>query len=103
MSVYMITTVIRHVSGELSSMRAYIVPEFGAPGTVGERPTPEPSEGQLLVRIAAAGVNAMDPIFATGIYKDYMEHRLPLTPGSDYAGTVEAVGPGVTGFQAGDE
>jgi NADPH:quinone reductase-like Zn-dependent oxidoreductase len=70
---------------------------------IGDRPTPEPSEGQLLIRVKAAGVNAMDPIFASGVYLDYMEHRLPLTPGSDYAGTVEATGPDVAGFQAGDE
>ena len=84
-------------------MRAYIVPEFGDPGSIGERPKPEPGEGQLLIRVKAAGVNAMDPVFRGGWFKDYMEHRLPLTPGTDYAGTVEAVGPGVTDFAPGDE
>jgi NADPH:quinone reductase-like Zn-dependent oxidoreductase len=88
---------------ESSVMRAFIVPEFGVRGSVGERPMPEPTEGQLLIRVKAAGVNAMDPIFASGAYRDYLEHRLPLTPGSDYAGTVEATGPDVAGFQAGDE
>src|SRR5262245_18206725 len=113
MSVYKITSEISMVltrgaaapssTQGASAMRAYIVPEFGAHGTVSERPVPEPAEGQLLVRVKAAGVNAMDPIFAAGMYKDFMEHRLPMTPGSDYAGTVEAAGPGVTGFEAGDE
>jgi NADPH:quinone reductase-like Zn-dependent oxidoreductase len=84
-------------------MRALIVPEFGTPGTIAERPTPEPAEGEVLVNVKAAGVNAMDPIFASGVYKDFMEHRLPLTPGSDYAGTVEAIGPGVSGIAVGDE
>lgn len=84
-------------------MRAFIVPDFGDPGSVGDRPTPEPGEGELLVRVKAASVNAMDPIFRGGWFKDYMEHRLPLTPGSDYAGTVEAAGPGVQGFAPGDE
>src|SRR5271157_960875 len=84
-------------------MRAFIVSEFGNPGSVGERPKPEPIEGQILVRVKAAGVNAMDPIFRAGYAKDFMEHRFPLTPGLDYAGTVEAVGPGVAGIAVGDE
>ncbi len=84
-------------------MRAFIVPEFGSPGSVGERPTPEPGEGEILVRVSAAGVNAMDPIFRAGYYKDFMEHRFPLTPGLDYAGTVEALGTGVEGVAVGDE
>jgi NADPH:quinone reductase-like Zn-dependent oxidoreductase len=45
----------------------------------------------------------MDPMVTTGMLKDFMEHRLPLTPGSDYAGTVERIGPGLTGFDIGDE
>ena len=84
-------------------MRAYMVPEFGASGTIGERPVPEPAEGQILVRVRAAGVNAMDAIMVMGVYKDFMEHRLPLTPGLDYAGTVEAIGPEVEGIAVGDE
>jgi len=84
-------------------MRAFIVPEFGDPGHVGDRPTPTAESGQLLIRVHAAGVNAMDPVFRGGYYKDYMEHRLPLTPGIDYAGTVEAIGPDVDGFAVGDE
>jgi NADPH2:quinone reductase len=84
-------------------MRAFIVPQYGETGAVGERAKPEPAEGQLLVRVRAAGVNAMDPIIRGGFAKDFMEHRLPLTLGLDYAGTVEAVGPGVGGFVPGDE
>jgi len=84
-------------------MRAFMVPEFGAAGGVGERPLPEPGEGEVLVKVKAASVNAMDPVYRSGMFKDYMEHRLPLTPGIDYAGTVTAVGPGVTGVAVGDE
>jgi NADPH:quinone reductase-like Zn-dependent oxidoreductase len=84
-------------------MRAFIVPEFGEPGSVGERPKPEPEEGQILVRVKAAGVNTMDAVIRAGYAKDWMEHRFPLTPGSDYAGTVEAIGPGVDGVSVGDE
>ena len=84
-------------------MRAYIVPEFGHAGTIEEQPVPQPSEGQILVRVRAAGVNAADVMVRAGYLKDYMEHRFPLIPGRDFAGTVEAVGPGVTDFAPGDE
>lgn len=84
-------------------MRAFIIEEFGQPGSVGERAKPEPGEGEILVRVKAAGVNAMDPVFRAGWAQSFMEHRMPLTPGLDYAGTVEAVGPGVDGFAPGDE
>jgi NADPH:quinone reductase-like Zn-dependent oxidoreductase len=84
-------------------MRALIVNEFGEAGIIGERPRPEPEDGQLLVRVRAAGVNAMDAIVRAGFAKDFMEHRFPVTLGLDYAGTVEAVGSGVEGFSIGDE
>jgi NADPH:quinone reductase-like Zn-dependent oxidoreductase len=88
---------------ESPDMRAFIVPDFGEPGSIGERPTPDPQAGELLVRVEAASVNAMDPVVRAGWFRDYMEHRLPLTPGFDYAGTVAAVGDGVDGFVIGDE
>ena len=84
-------------------MRAYIVPEFGHPGMIEEQPIPEPAEGQVLVRVRAAGVNAADVMVRAGYLKDYMEHRFPLIPGRDFAGTVEAVGEGVTDYTPGDE
>jgi NADPH:quinone reductase-like Zn-dependent oxidoreductase len=84
-------------------MRAYSIPQFGADGAVSQRAIPEPGEGEILVRVHAAGVNAMDPFYGTGRYQSFMEHRLPITPGNDYAGTVEALGPGVEGLAIGDE
>jgi len=84
-------------------VRAFFYPEFGAPGVIGERPKPTAGEGEILVKVDAAAINAMDPNLGSGAYKDYMEHRLPLIPGSDYAGTVVAVGPGVSGIAIGDE
>jgi NADPH:quinone reductase-like Zn-dependent oxidoreductase len=84
-------------------MRAMVVETFGEMGTIGEKPRPEVEEGQLLVRVRAASVNAMDAIVRAGFAKDFMEHRFPLTLGLDYAGTVEAIGAGVEGFAVGDE
>ncbi|HTS15367.1 MAG TPA: NADP-dependent oxidoreductase [Candidatus Sulfotelmatobacter sp.] len=84
-------------------MRAFTIQEFGKPGSVQMRPIPVPQEGEVLVRVKAAGVNAMDPLIASGAYQAMMEHRLPLTPGLDVAGVIEAVGPGVEGLRVGDE
>lgn len=84
-------------------MRAMVVETFGQAGTIGEKPRPEVEEGELLVKVRAASVNAMDAMVRAGFAKDFMEHRFPLTLGLDYAGTVEAVGPGVDGFAVGDE
>lgn len=61
-----------------------------------ERPVPGPS--QLLVKVGAAGVNFIDTYKRSGTYKV----PFPFTPGSEAAGTVEAVGDGVTGFVPGD-
>jgi NADPH2:quinone reductase len=61
-------------------------------------PIPEPGPGQVLLRIEAIGVNFIEIYFRKGVYKS----ALPLIPGSEAASTVEELGPGVTGFAAGD-
>lgn len=84
-------------------MRAFVIDEFGKPGAVRDHPDPQAEDGEVLVRVRAAAVNAMDPGVAKGLFKDHMEHRLPLVPGIDGSGVVERVGPGVDGFAEGDE
>lgn len=83
-------------------MRAFVIPEFGGTGSVTDRPTPEPTEGQVLIRVHAAGVNAMDTAIVSGAFASRMEHRLPLIPGLDVSGVVQAVGPGVQAMGVGD-
>lgn len=61
-------------------------------------PDPVPAEGQALVRIEAIGVNFIDVYHRTSLYKV----PLPFTLGQEAAGTVEAVGPGVSGVAIGD-
>jgi NADPH:quinone reductase len=61
-------------------------------------PTPEPGPGEALVRHAAVGLNYIDVYFRTGLYKT----ALPATIGMEGAGTVLAVGSGVTVVQPGD-
>ncbi|VXB09036.1 Quinone oxidoreductase [Arthrobacter sp. 9AX] len=61
-----------------------------------ERPVPGP--GQLLIEVAAAGVNFIDTYKRSGVYKV----QYPFIPGSEAAGTVAALGEGVSGFAPGD-
>jgi NADPH2:quinone reductase len=77
-------------------MKAIQVHQFGGPEVLKleEIPTPKPEPGQVLVRARAAGVNPYDTYMRNGTYAT--KPPLPYTPGSDAAGTVEAVGPGVT-------
>jgi NADPH2:quinone reductase len=63
-----------------------------------ETPVPEPGPGQVLVKIAASGVNFIDVYFRTGLYKA----DPPIVLGSEAAGSVERVGPGVSGLEPGD-
>ncbi len=81
-------------------MRAIVVNELGGPEvlTLEERPDPEPGPGDLLVDVAAGGVNFIDIYQRTGIYP----MDLPYVVGSEGAGTVTAVGAEVSEFAVGD-
>src|SRR5262245_5115540 len=67
-----------------------------------EVPAPVAGAGQVLVRIAASGVNPLDLKIRAGTAA-HARHPLPAVLGIDMAGTIEAVGPGVTDFSPGDE
>ena len=84
-------------------MKAFALDGFGEQGSVRDLPVPDPEEGQLRLRVAAAGVNPFDVSVVQGYVKDQMEHRFPLVPGMDASGTVDAVGEGVEGYAVGDE
>src|ERR1700678_1333766 len=82
-------------------MRAIVVNETGGPEVLvhaEEHPDPEPGPGQVVVEAAAAGVNFIDIYRRSGVYKQ----PLPYVPGSEGAGTVVAVGEGVTDVAVGD-
>jgi NADPH:quinone reductase len=83
-------------------MKAIQVDRFGGPEVLEfqEIPTPKPGPGQVLVRVHAAGVNPYDTYMRGGTYA--IKPALPYTPGSDAAGTVEAVGEGVKKVKPGD-
>lgn len=88
--------------GELGgAMRAVRVHECGDAGALRyeEVDVPRPQAGEALVEVAAAGVNFIDVQHRAGRYKP---PKLPFTLGSEAAGTVTAVGPGVTEVAMGD-
>jgi NADPH2:quinone reductase len=84
-------------------MRAFAIDGFGQVGSIRDLPEPVPGEGEVLVEVRAAGVSTTDLAVMAGMLKDYLEHKFPLVPGIDVSGVVGRVGPGVEGFQEGDE
>jgi NADPH:quinone reductase len=83
-------------------MKAIIVDRFGDPEVmrIEEVADPVPGEGQVLVRLYAAGVNPVDSYIRSGLYSQ--QAHLPYTPGFDGAGVVIAVGAGVKHRKTGD-
>jgi NADPH:quinone reductase-like Zn-dependent oxidoreductase len=84
-------------------MRALHVPAPGDQPRLGEVPIPQVTEGLVLVRVRAAGLNAIDNAIAAGLLTGMMPHEYPVVVGRDAAGVVEAVGPGVDHVRVGDE
>jgi putative PIG3 family NAD(P)H quinone oxidoreductase len=85
------------------SMRAVVITEFGGPEVLRLQDVerPEPGLRQILVRVSASGLNRADLVQRVGKYPA-PPGSPPDIPGLEYAGTVEAVGPGVTLWEKGD-
>ncbi|WP_343703115.1 NADP-dependent oxidoreductase [Chitinophaga sp.] len=83
-------------------MKAVAVTSFKAIPQLMDLPEPQVKEGQILIRLAAAGLNPFDWKMVDGILKDHMPHVFPLIMGVDGAGVVEATGAGVTRFKKGN-
>jgi NADPH:quinone reductase-like Zn-dependent oxidoreductase len=83
------------------TMKAIRIDRFGGPETLAlqDVPRPTPAAGELLVRVQAAAINPIDWKLREGLFRDL---KLPFTPGGDFCGTVEEVGPGVTTYEKGD-
>lgn len=86
-------------------MKAVIIKEFGGIDKleVAEIPKPEPDEGEVLIRIKAAGVNPVDYKIRSGLYQGRMPIELPAILGWDVAGIVEKNGFGASRFDPGEE
>jgi len=85
-------------------MKAIVVHEYGGPEVLKfeDYPDPVPGRGEVLVRVAAAGVNPIDYKRRAGLTRDFYPLKFPALIGVDMSGTVVTVGPGVEDFGAGN-
>ena len=85
-------------------MKAVLLRRFGGPDALemATVDTPQPGEGEVLVRVVSTSVNPIDNKVRKGELRFMIgEDRLPLILGRDVAGVVEATGPGVSGIEVG--
>jgi NADPH:quinone reductase-like Zn-dependent oxidoreductase len=83
-------------------LRAIAVNEYGATPAIVELPTPEPGQGQVLLKLRAAAMNPMDRMLASGNWRP-MPATFPMVLGADCAGVVEKLGEGASRFSVGDD
>lgn len=83
-------------------MRAVTLAQVPGSPEVTEAEVPRPEAVEVLVKVAASSVNGFDLGTVAGYLQGMREHRFPLIPVKDFAGTVEAVAEGVEGFAVGD-
>nr|HMN52147.1 NADPH:quinone oxidoreductase family protein [Xanthobacteraceae bacterium] len=83
-------------------MKAVLCVRYGGPEALEIRDIPEPvaGKGEVVVKIAAAALNFFDTLIIQGKYQ--YKPDMPFSPASEFSGTVESVGEGVTGFKPGD-
>ncbi len=83
-------------------MKAIQCTEWGGPERlrVADLPLPVPAAGEVRIRVAAAGVNFPDALIVQKKYQ--VQPQLPFVPGTEVAGTVDAVGENVSGLKVGD-
>src|ERR1700683_4371895 len=85
-------------------MKAVVLHAYGPPSNLKLEDFADPTAGpgEVLVRVHAAGVNPIDWKIRSGAMERFYEMPFPWIPGYDFAGTVQALGEGVTGFAIGD-
>jgi len=83
-------------------MKAILCHRYGAVDQLklSDLPQPEPGEGEIVVRVAAAALNFFDTLLVAGKYQ--VKPDFPFSPAAEFAGTVHSVGAGVTSFAIGD-
>jgi NADPH:quinone reductase-like Zn-dependent oxidoreductase len=89
---------------EIVIMKAIVLHEYGSPENLRyeDAPDPAPKAGEVLVRVHATSVNPVDWMHRSGAIRAFLPITFPYILGLDVAGTVEALGEGVTGFSVGD-
>src|SRR5579863_6857382 len=81
------------------AMQAMVLERLGKPLKLVERPDPKPADGEVRVRVAACGVCRTDLHVVDG---ELPKPKLPIVPGHEIVGRVDAVGDGVSGFTLGE-
>ncbi|MGB6350065.1 MAG: NADPH:quinone oxidoreductase family protein [Pseudolabrys sp.] len=83
-------------------MKALLCTHYGTPDdlTLADIPDPAPQAGEAVVRIEAAALNFFDTLIIANKYQT--KPQLPFSPAAEFAGTIEALGAGVTGCSVGD-
>jgi NADPH:quinone reductase-like Zn-dependent oxidoreductase len=83
-------------------MKALALTARDAAPAVLDLDAPQPGAGEALIAIGAASINGIDAAIANGLVWDHLPHTFPVVLGRDFAGTVAALGPGVSGVLVGD-
>ncbi len=83
-------------------MKAILCTRFGGPDDLEfkDLPDPTPGPGEIVIAVRAAALNFFDTLLIAGKYQ--VKPPFPFSPAAEYAGVVESIGAGVTGFAAGD-
>src|SRR5580692_8144682 len=89
-------------NGGGSAVQGYVLTRYKRPMELREVPKPQAGEGEVLIRVRAAGLNPTDYKIRDGMARLFYRYDLPVVAGNELAGAVEAVGTGVTRFAAGD-
>jgi NADPH:quinone reductase-like Zn-dependent oxidoreductase len=85
-------------------MKAFVVEHYGTDGLrAADTPEPEIGDGDVLVKVSAAGINPLDMMVRDGELKRLLKYRTPFVLGHDVAGVVTRAGSAVRDFQVGDE
>ena len=86
---------------EPANMKAIYYSEFGSVDVleIGERPIPQPGPNQVLVKVAAAGVNPIDRRLRNGELQDFFQREWPIIPGWDVSGKIVKLGSEVSDWQ----
>ncbi len=89
----------------MKTMKAVSIYSYGGPEVLvyEDAPLPHPGDGEVLVRVHAAGINPVDWKIREGHLKEMLKHTFPLVLGWDVSGVVEALGFGVSRLKVGDE
>jgi NADPH:quinone reductase-like Zn-dependent oxidoreductase len=89
----------------MKTMKAVCIYSYGGPEVLAyeDAPRPHPGNGEVLVRVHAAGINPVDWKIREGQLKGMLHHAFPLVLGWDVSGVVEGLGSGLTRLKLGDE